>query len=422
LWSDADGSSGVVAYEAASGGLITEFALPDADRRITDAAVLGSGTGTQFAVLRVDGAGEAAIDLVDAGSGSVNETWGFFEPDYEVLRLVVTENVAGVLAVSPTGELELEVRTLASGTLQRRAVVAGSDWLNTDLARAGTNAVLVLKELGGDLSLSVLSLTGTEPDRAFSIGASGDAAVARALVNDTEATLLVVAAGGDTSLRRFALDNGSELLATPVLATDSTPRALFGFAGGQLGVLGSDAGGDVFAEQRDADSGELVATLTAQASSPPSPPPPPPPSDTGGGGGAVGGYLIVVLCTAVIFGSRRRAAGGGGHSRSGAAHSESTPVSESGRLPAVAGSCGSCKFDDQLQVVHAHGLRFVSQERKRACDSLRSFFRRFLVERGVGIAVVGDHQAAIDTWLRNTGPPIPDRRRSSASTSSETVR
>jgi hypothetical protein len=186
--------------------------------------------------------------------------------------------------------------------------VAGPDWLNIDLAPAGTNAVLVLKELGGDLSLSVLSLTGAEPDRAFSIGAPDDAAVARALVNDTEATLLMVASGGDTSLRRFALDNGSELLATPVLATDSAPRALFSFAGGQLGVLGSDAGGDVFAEQRDADSGELVATLTAQASSPPSPPPPPPPSDTGGGGGggAVGGYLIVVLCTAVIFGSRRR--------------------------------------------------------------------------------------------------------------------
>ena len=165
-----------------------------------------------------------------------------------------------------------------------------------------------MKKLGGGLSLNVLSLTGTEPDRAFSIGDAGDAAVARALVNDTEATLLVVDGSGDTSLRRFALGDGGELQATPVLSTDSGPRALFGFGGGQLGVLGSDAGGDVFAEQRDADGGQLLATLTAQASSPP-PPPPPPPTDTGGdgggGGGAVDGCFLAFLGAAIMLGRRR---------------------------------------------------------------------------------------------------------------------
>ncbi|MEX2126031.1 MAG: hypothetical protein WD795_19225 [Woeseia sp.] len=308
VWSEADSSSsGVVAYDATSGNLIAEYALPDADRRIIDAAVLGSGNDTQFVVLGVDGAGQAAVDLIDADTGGVDETWEFFEPDYEALRLVVTGNLAAVLAVSPTGELELEVRALASGVLRHSAVVAGPDWLSIDLARAGEDAVLIVKELGGGLSLNVLSLTGTEPDRAFSIGDAGDAAVARALVNDTEATLLVVDGSGDTSLRRFALDDGGELQATPVLATDSGPRALFAFEGGQLGVLGSDAGGDVFAEQRDADSGELLATLTAEASSPPPPPPPPPPPTDagGGGGGAADGVFIAFLCAAFIFGCRR---------------------------------------------------------------------------------------------------------------------
>jgi hypothetical protein len=306
VWSEADSTrSGVVAYEAASGSLIAEYALPGADRRIIDVAVLGSGNDMQFVVLGVDGSGEAAIELIDADTGSADETWEFFETDYEALRLVVTESVAAVLAVSPTGELELEVRALASGALQRSAVVAGPDWLSIDLARAGADAVLVVQELGGGLSLSVLSLTGAPPDRAFSIGATGDAAVARALVNDTEATLLVVDGGGDTSLRRFALDNGGELQATPVLSTDSGPRALFGFAGGRLGVLGSDAGGGVFAEQRDADSGQLLATLTAQASSPPPPPPPPPPQTGGGGGGAVDGWFLGFLGAACILGRRR---------------------------------------------------------------------------------------------------------------------
>jgi hypothetical protein len=309
VWSETDSTrSGVVAYEAASGSLIAEYALPGADRRIIDVAVLGSGNDMQFVVLGVDGSREVAIDLIDADTGSVDETWQFFETDYEALRLLVTENVAAVLAVSPTGELELEVRALASGALQHSAVVAGPDWLSIDLARAGADAVLVVKELGGGLSLSVLSVTGAEPDRAFSIGATGDAAVARALVNDTEATLLVVDSGGDTSLRRFALEDGGELQATPVLSTDSGPRALFGFEGGQLGVLGSDAAGGVFAEQRDADSGQLLTTLTAQASSPPPPPPPPPPptDNGGGGGGAVDGWFLGFLGAAFILGRRRR--------------------------------------------------------------------------------------------------------------------
>jgi hypothetical protein len=304
LWSDADGS-GVVAYDAASGGLLAEYALPDADRSIVDAAVLGSGPDTQFAVLGANVAGEAAIDLIDADTGSVSESWEFFGPDHEALRLVVTENVAAVLAVSPTGELELEVRARTSGELQRSAVVAGPDWLSIDLAQAGEDALLVVKELGGGQSLNLLSLTGAEPDRAFSIGATGDAAVTRALADNSEATLLMVDSSGDTSLRRFALDDGRELQATPVLSADSEPRALFTFEGGQLGVLGSDAGGDVFAEQRDTDGGRLPATLTAQASSPP-PPPAPPPTDTGGGGGgAVDGCFIAFLGAVFMFGRRR---------------------------------------------------------------------------------------------------------------------
>jgi hypothetical protein len=114
--------------------------------------------------------------------------------------------------------------------------------------------------------------------------------------------IAVAASNADVvEVRTFDTASGQKRDDFAFLDADAAARGLFvGDTSGQghasIGVLGSNASGDIWLEQRATADGEMLAVLTTQSVQPPPPPPPPPPPDEiglRGGTGAMGLWLLL---------------------------------------------------------------------------------------------------------------------------------
>ena len=331
VYSDDTGASHVTIHNAWTGAAIADVQLFDNTFEFIDAAA----SGNALIVMTQDASGAVHVSRRDAGDGSSLGETAFFGGLVDPIPLAIVgvgADSAVVLADDGTGVLIAETRSSVDGSLIGEHVVPSVDWLSTKIAAMNDGFVTVTTNADGSSTGNMFSLQQITPDLTFDVLANGVSAFDLAVGSGPAGTaaILVAATALDGSIEVWSYDSltGIELDRIAFLSTNTAPRALTlgGDVAGtasRVGVLASDANGDVSMEQRDAITGTRFETLTAQSNTapPPSPPPAPPPPPNPGGGGSGGGgstgiwFVLAMFAVLALRGGtrgprcRRRAVG-----------------------------------------------------------------------------------------------------------------
>jgi len=297
-----DGAPRALVFEAATGNALASYAAIDSAGRIVDAALAGEGADARLLALARLEDGNIVVSRRHAGDGGEATRLGFFAADWQPLGVADTVNGVAVLAVAPTGDLDLEVRDPASGAIVAAATVSGGDWLAAMLDGGENLAVVTVRDAAGDNTSTVVDAASGAVTGSFAVADTGDTVIGTALLGGM---LAVVASSdaGEVTLSYYAIVGGAAEGTSVTVADGRAPRAWFlagaSFDAATAGITTADADGAIHVERYSATSGDSLPQVSAASTSPPPPPPPPPPpgggNDGGGGGGGTAGWLLLLL-------------------------------------------------------------------------------------------------------------------------------
>lgn len=321
VYSDATGGIHARVFETETGSQVADFAVLDADRRFLGAASAPDANGAALLVLSVTQDERIEVAKHDPEDGTLLGQASFLSNEDAALTFgALDASTVVVLAVDSQGGLVAQARDIDAGTEVGNWSIESADWVTAKLALQPDQFTVMTTRADGVANVSVWQLNEAQPVSQFDVLDEPWTAIDFSFGFDDASTIAVLAgnAAGDVQARLFDPAMGAEINSLDYLSAAEAPWSLQTLASqaagaaARIGVLASDAGGQVHLQQRNAVTGESLTTLTAASVMPAPPPAPPSPGPTGGSGGGGGGALVWLLLL-LLRGFRRSAPPGFAH-------------------------------------------------------------------------------------------------------------
>ncbi len=293
-------------FDTISGDMVIEASVISADSR--PLAILAAGD--EIWAVAED---STEVRRILAGDGSIlqgvvfDDTLtpvGLARPDSTSVLLLGIDGA--------TGDVIVEIRALADGTLIESTAIGGPDVLKAIVSSTENGFAVMTQSANGTSNVSTMTSDATAVSmfEVFETGwtvlefetlpawsGSGDAL-----------TVTAVSLAGDIQTRVIDAANGSELTVRDFAAQADALRGATVAASGttsDVGVLIADINNAISLEIQSAEGANANSiVLTAESIAPPPPPPPVPPPSSGGGGSI--GYPVLLFVGLLLIHHRRR--------------------------------------------------------------------------------------------------------------------